>query len=271
MQLPAIKYSNSLNDLLVKYHRSFNHPLKLRVIKYLEKLFGTKRLVVKTVYGFKFSIDKEDLIQRSVLEHLVWEKDLSKFYKENLNDNDIFFDIGANVGYFSCLALSTNVKSVVSFEPDSTNTEILEFNFSINKFNSSKYSILNIAVGEHNDKAIFYRGNTANTGISSLIKNYDEYESQFEVDVKSLDSLFDSGLSLPTVLKIDTEGYELNVLKGARLLLKNNPPRIIVFEANTIDEFNALKSYLESYNYIYFIELKDDHGINYVASINKLI
>ncbi len=270
MQLPGAKYSKLLNDILVKYHRSFNHPFKLRIINYIEGLFGRKRLIVNSKFGFKFSVDKVDLIQRSVLEHLEWEKDLSDFYNNNLNVNDIFFDIGANVGYFSCLALSTDIAKVVSFEPDPKNVEILNFNLSINDFSKSKYTVLNIALGEYESKEIFYRGNTANTGISGLIKNYDEYESQFEVEVKSLDNLFESGLTKPTVIKIDTEGYELNVLKGAKELLKNSPPRIIVFEANTLDDYLKIKTFLSDYKYNYYKELKDDHGINYIASINEI-
>ena len=119
-----------------------------------------------------------------------------------------------------------------SLEPEHKNVEIIQFNFELNNFDAGKYKIYNIALGEENSNAIFYRGNTANTGISGLIKNYEEYESQFEVEVKSLDNLITDGLKPPTVLKIDTEGYEFNILKGARRMLKDSPTRIIVFEAN---------------------------------------
>ena len=270
MQLPGKSYGKAFNNLFVKYHRASDHPLKLRIIRVIESLVGTKRLVVNTKFNFKFSIDKNDLIQRSVLEELVWEEDLSKFYSSVLTDKDVFFDIGANVGYFSCLALSSKSKLVVSFEPDPRNAEIINFNFNINNFNPSNYNIINVALGEENGSAIFYRGNTANTGISGLIKNYDEYESQFEVKVQTLDSLIENGLTPPTVLKIDTEGYELNILKGAKTLLKNHPPRIIVFEANTNEEFTAIRTLLSEFGYQFYKELKDAHGLNYIATQHEL-
>lgn len=266
MQLSNKSYGYFFNKLFVKYHRSADHPFKLRIISFIEKIIGQKRLVVNTRFNFIFSIDKADLIQKTVLEELVWEEELTRFFEINLTPKDIFFDIGANVGYFSCLALSNNVTKVVSFDPDPLNTQIIEFNFNLNKFDNSKYLIFNLALGENNTKSIFYRGNTANTGISGLVKNYeDAYESQFEVIVNSLDSLIIDGLISPTVLKIDTEGYELNILSGAKNLLKNKPPRIIVFEANSKEQYQNIKEFLVNYGYDNFRELKDQHGLNYIA------
>lgn len=268
MQINAIKYGKVLNKLLVKYHLAPNHPFKLRIIRILEKLIGVKRLIVDTKFNFRFSVDKVDLIQRSILEKKEWESELSKYLNLNLNSNDVFYDIGANVGYFSCLALSRNIKHLVAFEPDPLNAEIIDFNFRLNNYRSIKYSIVNIALGDKNSIELFYRSNTANTGISGLIKNYEEYESQFEVEVKSLDFLISNGLSLPTIMKIDTEGYELNILKGGANLLRENPPRVIIFEANKEVNFQNIKTYLMIYGYVSFEELKDDHGINYIATLS---
>ena len=70
-----------------------------------------------------------------------------------------------------------------------------------------------------------------------------------EVSVKRLDSIIDSQkLSRPSLLKIDTEGYELNVLLGAKSLIKNVD--YIIVEVSILKRFNNSYEFFDIVNYL---------------------
>ena len=230
-QLPPRHYSMLFSKFLAGYHRSFDHPFKLRLLTILEYLAGQKRIVAKTKNDFYMGLDRADLIQRSILYDGVYEPELTSFFTKELNENDVFYDIGANVGYYSCLALSRRVKHVVAFDPDPLNCGVMRLNLSLNDFDNIRLTVIQSGVGNGHEIRSFHRAHVANTGVSGFGEC--NAVANFDVEIDSLDSLINSKLlPVPTVIKIDVEGWEEDVLSGAKGLFAANPPRVIIFETD---------------------------------------
>jgi len=79
-------------------------------------------------------VDHADLLQRTEFYDGVWEPVESRFFQQNLRPDDVLYDIGANIGYFTCLALRAGVRHVVAFEPDPLTSQVLSLNLQLNAF-----------------------------------------------------------------------------------------------------------------------------------------
>lgn len=144
-----------------------------------------------------------------------------------------FFDIGANVGQYTLMAAPL-VKEVHSFEPSPAVFRLLSYNVSHNGL--SNVHLSQAAVSEGDGTATISESNIANIGRTSLRPARIPGGQDYAVRCVSLD---DYVRSLPAVInpgkvvmKIDVEGAELLVLKGASHLLDSRP--LLILEA--IDE-----------------------------------
>ena len=151
-----------------------------------------------------------------------------KFLIKNFKENDIFYDIGANYGFYTLLAQEfiTNGE-IYSFEPNPKIFKLLEENSKLNAF---KNTFLNeIALSNQTGEAEFYRRDIVrHSGGSSLIK-YSNFRKYKIIKIKTItldEYILDH--KPPTIMKIDVEGGEPFVLKGALKLLKKYSPIIIM-------------------------------------------
>jgi len=139
-----------------------------------------------------------------------------KFKKIKRN---LFVDVGANIGNHSVF-FSKFFKSVISFEPHNILFELLKFNTKRIK----NIRILNFGLSNKNKKTKIYSINS-NMGGSTLIKN--KKADSHWIKLKKFDNYnFKKKID---VIKIDTEGHEIEVLEGMIKYLKKNYP-IIIFE-----------------------------------------
>jgi FkbM family methyltransferase len=144
----------------------------------------------------------------------------------------VFIDVGANKGLYSKELLfqyGKNVTELHLFEPSK---ELAEKHL---KFADDRVRINNIALSDSSGTATLYKV-TGNSGLNSLTKRrLDHFEVAMdaaeEIKTITLDEYVDShGIRAIDLLKIDVEGHELDVLKGATLNLKNNTIKCIQFE-----------------------------------------
>lgn len=135
-------------------------------------------------------------------------------------------DVGANTGQYATELRKINFEGeIISFEPISSVFEILKKKL----INDTKCSFKNFALGDKNEtKTINIAKNLASSSFFSRTKyfeeiaNYTEYVSEEKVEIKVLDSIFDTLCNAKDVvfLKLDTQGYEKNILSGATASLK---------------------------------------------------
>lgn len=275
-QLPAKTYHSLISSFLCRYYRWINHPSKLRILRFLETVLGDRRIVASTIYGFSVAVDQIDLIQRTILYDKLWESELSNILAQELTEKDIFLDIGANVGYFTCFALTHQVRQVIACEPDPLNCEILRLNLNLNNFNSNKLLLLEKGIGSSQNRLTFNRAHVTNTGVSGFShdNNFCHAVDTFEVEVNTLDDLINTGkIPVPTVVKMDVEGWEEHVLNGALNLLRYQPPRLIIFEAicgaDGVIINQNLVEILKKFGFVITKSLLSNYGCNHIAKFSS--
>ncbi len=137
-----------------------------------------------------------------------------------------FCDIGANRGLFSLL-LSGSYRNVVAFEPLEMNIEL--FSASLRENNVSNVEIHPFALGEEDTVADFYLPPEGDSGIGSFVEGHilNSTETRRLV-IKDGDKFFREKNILPGLMKIDTEGFEWQVLRGLTEVLHEHRPFLVI-------------------------------------------
>lgn len=171
--------------------------------------------------------------------------DMRKFIK---NDNPVFFDVGANYG--QTIDEITEVfknNEIHSFEPSPGVFEFLR-----NKTSDRRnINIWNFGIGS-SKKHLLLNENT-NRNMSSFLEigkeGWGSIEYKTSVPVTTIDDFCEEqDITKIDVLKIDTQGYELEVFKGARKSMQENRIGLLYFEITFIDMYQNLPSFGELYD-----------------------
>ena len=159
-----------------------------------------------------------------------------------------FYDIGANLGWLSLIAARLVGPSgkVVSFEPLDTNVRIVEHNLRANGFDNA--AVIAIALGNTDGPAQFLRSSDPSWGMlaGSGLKPGD-FVAETTVTVRRLDNAVrEFRLPPPQMMKIDVEGGEVDVLRGAEKTIATSRP-VMLIELH--DTNAAVADILRHYHY----------------------
>jgi FkbM family methyltransferase len=186
----------------------------------------------RTEGGYVVEYDLRDEIQRQMYFG-IYEQPLVCLLRQRLQAGGVFYDVGANVGYFTLLASSLvgSGGEVHAFEPVPNNAARIKRNLGRN--NIANVFLNELAVAEGSGTLTLYLpGVTFNSGWASLIPS-SKSPQQISVPTISLDEyVFDQGHRFPDVVKIDIEGAEPQALAGMRRILARDPSPDLVAEIN---------------------------------------
>lgn len=244
-------------DIDVKGFRKFSLLLP-KIL--LPKAENTSSYILKTNHGFFLRIDPsiDKGVELSLHETGTYEKGILHYLSSVLNEGDCFVDIGANIGLMSIYAAQEVGDSgkVISFEAHPQTVELLIENISLNKL--SNIQVQAFALGSTDGTSTIYDNWQVNRGGASLIVKTKDSKS-FEIEIHQLDTIFPADL-IPKVIKIDVEGFELEVLKGAKSLIVNKLPILIVElsekRKNVHDSSSEIIDLIKSYGNYRFFKLK---------------
>ena len=161
---------------------------------------------------------------------------------ELLQPGQVFFDIGANAGIYTLLFSKAAGRhgQVHAFEPLPENLVFLERHVAMNRADNVRVHPLALATSR--GKARFARSPSRFTAHLAS-------DGELEVDAIPLDDfVFADKYPLPNLIKIDVEGGELAVLKGARRLLAEAPPAIFL-ATHGLEAHDACVKHLHSFGY----------------------
>jgi FkbM family methyltransferase len=173
---------------------------------------------------FVYSLDTDYVSRMIKYNKNFYEHELLSFLRNNFNNQKNIIDIGANIGNHSLFfAKYMNCDKIFSFEPFAKNIELFRKNLS--NYND-KCILYENALSDKNGKMALYNTEQNNFGGFSLHKLSVSFEVLTEIDVVKLD---DFNFTDITLIKIDVENHENEVLRGStQTILKNKP--IIILE-----------------------------------------
>jgi FkbM family methyltransferase len=223
-----------------------------RGFKKLKKIFtfiyDSIRPFVRTIryMGFKVYYSKGTSIIQVIREYKIYEKDLCNLIVEKLQESKckkpIFLDAGANIGLISVFVLSKIPETLVyAFEPGPHQNELFKKTIDANRV-SDKITLYKEALGYRAGTAKFAVHNTKDVSGDGFIDTRSAGTVNYiETNVNTLDNWWEEACCPKiNVIKIDTEGAELWILKGAEKLISSCKP-ILFFEM--WPKFTALYGY----------------------------
>ena len=205
------------------------------------KIFNIKKLkLYKTNTGsyylpfFAF----RDVVRNTIIENKIFDNDVYEYSKKYIKENSVVIDAGANYGQLSILfsKVKPGVK-VYAFEAYKYISQILLKNV---KINNANVKIYNCILSDENKKNLIIS--------DSILKEFNNYGSNY-IELKNKDEQGDLVDAIKiddldinqeiSFMKIDVQGYDLKVLKGAvKTIKKNKMPIIIEYSKEFENHFN---------------------------------
>jgi FkbM family methyltransferase len=206
-------------------YRSLSWPLAKRLATTAEvTIAGGSRARVRT----------DDSIGRVLAISGVWEPHVTAAFARSLQPDDVCVDVGAHVGYYTLLAskLVGPGGHVYAFEPSPANYRDLVANLELN--GATNVTARNVALALEEGSGVLNEGPGTNTGRATLRVPQVERDAgwpQVTVEVRTAISEL-PGDDLPRVraVKIDAEGYELEVLRSLVPVLELGRPLSVFLE-----------------------------------------
>jgi FkbM family methyltransferase len=254
------------------------------MLNHVEKyaIYQTKKVkddkIISTDYGFDMIIDTSDFVQRRYItdegsgEDAVTEYIYQKILMSSL-DGD-FVDIGANVGFYSLMFCQHQPGNSYAFEPLKYNTKRLSQNMSLNDFEDFKVFPVGLSDRTHTSEIHYYPFNKGGAGESQVGSELTLLSRSEQIKLRRLDNMTGTPSNI-SLMKIDVEGHELDVLKGAEETLRNCYPEIVIeTHPNILDDkdqsVKMLIKYIYNLGYENIRLLEDGAELCEVEAINSV-
>lgn len=184
-----------------------------------------------------------------------YEVPIQNIFVQHLQDGDVFYDIGANVGFFSIIAaeLVGDTGKVYAFEPGEGNAASIRHNARLNNFD--QIEVIEKAVSDTSGEGQLLLAKYSGGHALATADAPPDLAGEVTVDLVSIDDLIaQDKIAPPNFVKVDVEGAELSVLKGMTQTIKTHQPTII-YEVDDGDraayerKYQELAAFFESLNY----------------------
>ena len=258
-------------EILHTFNRLFLEPIK-------------PNQITNTSFNFKLSVSPDN--GANYYYNGSYEIGTLEVMKNCLKKGDILVDVGASVGFLSIFGRTIvgTTGKVLCFEPSKNRFRDLMKSISINEYENVIAN--NVALGD--EKGEIYLVESGDGGYLSSIpplfqpiyttllkkKHLDIYSSKdhskkgYSVEQTTLDKyLLENNITKVHFIKIDVEGYEINVLKGAKSILSGKDAPIISVEIGKRNIKTGIFEFLKNINEYEFFRLK--HTKKFLSTLKK--
>lgn len=186
---------------------------------------------------------KSDYIQKKLFDSRIpYELDMLRDMADRLSPGDLVIDVGANIGNHSLYLVAVAGCRVVAFEPNPALAVALERSIALNGF-EDHLQLRPKGVGAKTGRARFAEVRPDNLGAQRLVSD----AATGDIPVVALDK---ARLGKPVrMIKIDVEGMEEAVLRGAHKIIARDRPALYV-ESATETDFRAIQRLLKAQDYL---------------------
>jgi FkbM family methyltransferase len=196
-----------------------------------------------------------DYIPRKISdEHTFYESTFLELLQRFHRPGGVIIDGGANIGNHTVYFAKVVGAEVIAFEPEPHNASCLAINVALNGI-SDRVQLHKHGLGQTSGMITLQMNVQSNFGsfTTKLNSNQDSNQMtdtlQVNVPVSSLDTVVGAkSRNTVSILKLDVEGMELDVLRGAKELIRSSLP-VIAVECFTLEELGRVESFLEPMEY----------------------
>lgn len=196
------------------------------------------------ILGSRMTVLRGDRgVSRELAVHRLHEPLSTSLLQEHLKPGMTVVDVGSNIGYFALLEsrLVGPSGKVVAIEPVPGNAELLRRNVRDNQ--QTNIEIYQLAIGDRNGSLPIYL--SARSNWHSLRPTPSSQTCM--VTVATLDSFIsEAALESVDLVRMDVEGYEIDILKGMRQVLRRYAPDLLIELHPDVVGSNAMVDYLRS-------------------------
>lgn len=215
------------------WHNPGNHGRRiartLRAVGWqLDKRLFKRRRLITLPNGVRMTAYPDCVVSSSLIYSDWPEYHELHFVRSQLRPGEYVLDVGANIGHVSLLLADlVGAEKLIAFEPTPVSFRRLQENWKLNGWNTGR--LHKMAIGAEAG-ALFIPDSERPETTNSLKKS--KGSRDVEVLVKPLDALAGLWSDAPVgLLKIDVEGFEAAVFRGAAQMLRSRRPGLIMFES----------------------------------------
>lgn len=212
--------------------------------------------------SYRIKLDPSYILDRYIIENGAWETHVVQLINNFVRPGNICVDVGANAGYHTLAMAGAAGKEghVYAFEPNDISHDKLIENIALNESFKNRITCERLGLSfEENNLKIFQSGNAPGNAYLSPHYREDYWNAGTSEDftickVIRLDSYIKPETSV-SLIKVDVEGMELEVLTGADAVLKRDMPVILfetLLENFSHESIKQLEEYLVSLGYVIF-------------------
>jgi len=236
-----------------------NRAKRRLILPVRDALLGQKPLAVRAG-GQTFLLSPEGYVAMDIWARSCFERHELEFVLGALQPGMTFIDVGANVGLFSIpAAKKVEHGRVFAFEPSAWTMELLSKNASLNQLRNLE--IVHSAVGDYTGEATLQVNASGKDGLNTIgkpVHDDSEIVTTEKVPITTLDDFLRGHSILHVdVMKVDVEGAELLVFRGAKDLLAKHDAPLILYESGVLTKgfgYHPVETMwlLEQYGYAFF-------------------
>ena len=203
-------------------------PKRLRKLIFRD-YFGS-RATVRRRLGSRWLLSYKNYIDRKLIIHEPFEREQLLFMSGKICELgcDTFVDAGANFGLYSIFLASRcqQLANIYAFEPSIKNYEQLCTNIALNKL-SDRVNPIKIALSDSQGSIEFLENTGPSTGTSRILETAPQTTkfanfTKSVVEKATLDAVLPNLRAARVAMKIDVEGHELNLIRGAEKIIRDN-------------------------------------------------
>lgn len=190
---------------------------------------------------FSTNLKDEYIVQSVIHSKDFYEYEFLDFLNTITLGEGCVLDVGAHIGNHSLYFNKIMGKKVYAFEPNPVAYKELKIN---TKINDADINSFNVAVGAMSGKARINIEDQQNIGSANITRSKDG-----DIRLITLDEFVDEKNTKPVLIKVDVEGFEIEVLKGAEKTIKKFKP-ILALESLDYNQYAAKLKILEKFGYV---------------------